>query len=251
MNDHNLKINLSKTKIITFHPHQKATLNLKIYHNGTTLESVKEFRLLGIDIDTNLNWKAHVHRMRSKLSSFSYALREIKKTTNIETAITTYYAYAHAWLSYGIILWGNSTDAASLFTLQKKLIRIIANIDQTDSCRPYFLKYKILTLPSLYILEICKFVRKYKELYTKRKDLPCKYLLRQKNKLVLPTSRLKLNSSSTFSSSIKIYNKLPDMLKNESNDIIFSQKLKQFLTSKCYYTINEYFDQNTYIGYTK
>lgn len=198
-----------------------------------------------------MNWKTHVHRMKSKISSFSYALREIKKTTNIETAIATYYAYAHAWLSYGIILWGNSTDAASLFTLQKKLIRIIANIDQTDSCRPFFPKYKILTLPSLYILEICRFVRKNNQFYTKREDLPCKYTLRHKNKLVLPTYRLKLNSCSTFSSSIKIYNKLPDILKNEKSDIIFTKKLKQFLINKCYYNINEYYIDNTYIGYTK
>lgn len=35
----------------------------------------------------------------------------VKKTTDIETAVTTYYACAHSWLNYGIITWGNGAEA--------------------------------------------------------------------------------------------------------------------------------------------
>lgn len=136
--------------------------------------------------------------MRTKISKFAYALRQVKKNTNVQSALTTYYAYAHAWLSYGVILWGNSTDAPTLFTLLKKLIRIIANIKQTESCKPHFQQLNILTLPCLYILELCKFVRYHPDFYQKREDIPTKYSLRHKNRLVIPPSKLQIHSSGTF-----------------------------------------------------
>ncbi|KAF9803075.1 hypothetical protein SFRURICE_012320 [Spodoptera frugiperda] len=90
MTQHNLEINFTKTKLITFHPRQKTQIHINFQYNQVELET------------------------------FSYALHEIKKTTDLNTAIAMYYAYAHAWFIYGIILWGNSTDAQSLFVLQKK-----------------------------------------------------------------------------------------------------------------------------------
>lgn len=165
-----------------------------------------------------------------------------KKTTNLKTALVTYYAYAQAWLSYGINLWGSSTDSPTIFTLQKKLIRIITNIKQTDSCKPYFREHNILTLTCLYIFEICKFVRKYPEYYTTRKDIQTKYTLRHNKRLNLPTSRLKIHSCSPLVMSIKIYNKLPKHIKEENKTNTFLNKLKRFLEIKCYYTINEFFD---------
>ncbi|KAF9797426.1 hypothetical protein SFRURICE_005902 [Spodoptera frugiperda] len=74
MNAHNLEINFEKTKTITFHPHQKKPLRLNFSFNNHTIEQVNEFTLLGITLDTNINWKSHVLKIKSKLSKFVYAL---------------------------------------------------------------------------------------------------------------------------------------------------------------------------------
>lgn len=240
MTEHNLELNFNKTKIMSFHPRQKTPLDITFIYNGAKLETVKEFNLLGLSIDTNLNWKSHIQKIKSKLSKFAYALREIKKTTNLTTALVTYYAYAYAWLNYGVILWGNSTDAPTLFTLQKRLIRILANIDDTDSCKPHFQEHKLLTLPCIYILEMCKFVKNNQKLFTTREQIQTNYTLRHKNRLNLPGSKLKIHSTSTLVMSVKIYNKLPDAIKNEVKFNIFINKLKQLLIRKCYYNVNEY-----------
>lgn len=240
MTEHNLEINFNKTKIISFHPRQKIPININFSFKNNKLEVVDKFTLLGLNIDTQINWKSHIQKIRAKISKFSYALREIKKATDLKTALVTYYAYAYAWLKYGVILWGNSTDAPTLFTLQKKLIRILVNIEITDSCKPYFQELKILSLPCLYIFEVCKFVRKYPDFFTKREDIQTKIILRHKNRLNLPKSRLKMHSNSTFVMSIKIYNKLPEIIKNLSKYNIFINKLKIFLETKCYYSISEY-----------
>lgn len=156
------------------------------------------------------------------------------------TALSAYYAYAHSRLSYGIIMWGNSTDTPSLFIQQKKLIRILTNIEQTDSCKPYFQKHKILTLPCIYILEICKFVRRYSTFFTKRGDRHTNRSLRHKNMLMLPTSNMTLHSNSPYVMCIKIYNKLPNKIKDEPSYTKFLNTLKQILINKAYYTISEY-----------
>lgn len=242
MTEHNLQINFAKTKLMSFHPYQKTTIKINYSFNNLPLKEVNEFTLLGLNIDTNLNWKSHIKKIHKKLSSFSYALREVKRTTDLKTAMATYYAYANAWLSYGITLWGNSTDAPTLFTMQKKLIRIIVNIEPTDSCRPHFQKLNILTLPGLYIFEVCKFVHKHPEFYTKRRDIPVTYSLRHGDKLMLPDSYIKLHSSSPFAMSVKIYNKLPILFKQELNEKTFLKLLKQLLLQKSYYSVNEYLD---------
>lgn len=53
------------------------------------------------------------------LNSFAYAFLETEKSTNVETAKPAYYA-----------LWKCSVDATTFFTTQKKLIRILLNIDR-------------------------------------------------------------------------------------------------------------------------
>jgi hypothetical protein len=39
-----------------------------------------------------------------------------------------YFAYFHSKMKYGIIFWGNSSDSKKVFTLQKKIVRIILGI---------------------------------------------------------------------------------------------------------------------------
>lgn len=243
LSNQNLEINFNKTKLMVFHPYQKTSLEIDFCYRDKKLEVVNEFSLLGLIIDTHVNWKSHIKKIKSKISSFVYALSEIKKCTDLKTALATYYAYANAWFSYGIILWGNSTDVSSLFTLQKKLIRILVNIDNRDSCKPHFKNQKILTLTGLYILEVCKFVRNYPQYYKKREDIPTTYNLRYRERLMLPSSNLKMHSDATYTMSVKVYNKLPDRIKTEKKHNTFIKILREFLINKSYYTLREYLEE--------
>lgn len=245
LTDFNMEINFSKTKIMQFRPYQKPPLDINLTYKGTNIECTNTFTLLGIDIDTNINWKAHVNKIAIKLSRFTYALWELKKTTNEQAAITAYYAYAYSCLSYGIILWGNSTDVGVLFTLQKKCIRIIKNLENTDTCKPHFKSLSILTLVSIYILEACKFVRKNPKLYTKKGDIPRRFPTRNQHKLIMPPSKLGMLSSGPLAMTITIYNKIPTNIKSEESLPVFTRKLKHLLIEKSYYTLNEFLTDKT------
>lgn len=99
-------------------------MHINFIINNTLIETVITFNLLGITIAIYsyiyINWKQHVKNILGKLRRFSYALRQLKKTINKITVTTAYYTEAHAWLSYIVLIWGKSTGALRLFTLQNK-----------------------------------------------------------------------------------------------------------------------------------
>ena len=72
-----LCLNVAKSKFMLFQMPQKIIPNLTFDFNGVHLEQVNEFNLLGLLIDCNLNWKAHLHIVSTKIS------RELAETWTI------------------------------------------------------------------------------------------------------------------------------------------------------------------------
>jgi hypothetical protein len=67
-----------------------------------------------------LMWKQHTVLLNKKMSSASYALRQVKYSLPIETLKIIYFAHVQSIMSYGIIFWGNSPNAKKVFKLKKK-----------------------------------------------------------------------------------------------------------------------------------
>ncbi|KAJ8727712.1 hypothetical protein PYW07_000605 [Mythimna separata] len=110
-----------------------------------------------------------------------------------------------------------------------------------QSCKPYFIKYKMLTITSIYIMEVSKFVRKHALLFPVAKNQrPLQRSLRVKNELALPSSKLAMFQSGPLVMCIKIYNKLPNEIKDIEFDNKFVNALKLYLIQKCYYSLNEF-----------
>ena len=55
-----LCLNVTKSKFMLFHMPQKEIPQLSFNINGMVIEHVKEFNFLGLILDSNLNWKAHL-----------------------------------------------------------------------------------------------------------------------------------------------------------------------------------------------
>lgn len=236
-----LKLNSEKTKIIQFRPHQRSVLPLNITFEQNKIELVDTFRLLGITMDSTLSWKPHVGAVVGKLSSFTYALYELRKCTNSQCALTAYHAHAAAWIRFGIVLWGNSTDVQTVFVLQKRCIRVIANLPPKESCRPWFVSLKILTVSCTYIYELCRLVRTSPHYFNRITDLPRRYVSRRANNLCQLTPHLDLFKKGPFYMAVKLYNHLPNSIKALQGSK-FDNTIKQLLLNKAYYSVNEYLE---------
>ena len=58
-----------------------------------------------------------------------------------------YFSDIHSVISYGVLFWVNSSDSTKILTIQNKIIRIIANLRNCDSCGNIF---KIMNIPPFY-----------------------------------------------------------------------------------------------------
>jgi hypothetical protein len=186
--------------------------NLQIQHNLQCISNATQTKFLGLLLDDTLTWSCHTDLVTKKMSSISYALRQAKHTLPLTTLKVIYFAHVHSIISYGIIFWGNSPSAIKVFKLQKKIVRIIANIKPRDSCREVFKKMQILPLSSQYIYSLMLFVANNKYLFTANNDIH-EYNTRNNNNLHPAHSNLTKFNKGPSISGIKAFNHLPHYLK--------------------------------------
>ena len=67
------------------------------------------------------------------MSAASYALRQVKYVLSTDSLKLIYFAHVQSIMNYGLIFWDNSPSAKKVFKLQKKIIRIIANIGMRET----------------------------------------------------------------------------------------------------------------------
>lgn len=158
----------------------------------------------------------------------------LSKVVNQSAVLTSYHAYVTSTLRYGIIFWGNCTERETIFKAQKKCLRSVCHLQQTDTCKPHFKRLKILPYPCLYISEIALFIKRNLCLFDVIKSKRIKY------KICMPPHRTALYDKSIFGMGPRIYNKLPKEILETGNIDIFKSKLFKFLIDKVYYSVNEY-----------
>ena len=73
-----LSLNTAKTKYMLFHTYQKRSKSFVPKINNTNIEKVEELKILGLTLDTLLNWKIHSENMSNKCSSISGILNNLK-----------------------------------------------------------------------------------------------------------------------------------------------------------------------------
>jgi hypothetical protein len=128
----------------------------------------------------------------------------------------------------------------SIFMVQKRAIRVLLRQGPRGSCREGFRKMGILTVPCLYIYTIILFVIRNHNIYQANNNVH-KINTRKHKELHVSSVRLSSIKKGVHYTSVRIYNNLPHnihILKDNIN--IFKQKLKDFLFSNAFYSINEY-----------
>ena len=182
----------------------------------------------------------HINYVCKKLNYTMYSIRCLKAIFNdIEPLLNVYYAYAYSAMSYNVAIWGSSSNCKRILILQKRIIRLILGLGRTESCRPHFINFKLLTFPAIYIYESCKFVKQNLSDFTHNRDVHG-HNTRQANDLHVSKNRLTLYNKGPLGASTKLFNKLPLSVKNIDSFHIFKRNLREFLVNKCFYSISEY-----------
>jgi len=115
------------------------------------------------------------------------------------------------------------------------------NVDNRVSCHELFKKLNILPLHSQYILSLLLFVVKNIEEFTSNSEV---HSINTRHRLDLypPSIKLTKYKKGIYSCGIKIFNHLPQNVKNLSWNVkTFKLALKRFLLMGSFYTLDEYF----------
>jgi hypothetical protein len=128
--------------------------------------------------------------------------------------------------------------------MQKRIVRIMVGVRNSDSCREYFKRLKILPLQSQYLLSLLLFVAEYVHQFRLNSEFHG-FNTKNKSKLHLPPSKLTVYRRRPYYSGIKAFNNLPTYVKNLlQTRKQFKRALKEFLYFHSFYSLNEFYNYN-------
>ena len=232
-----LCLNETQTNVVQFRTNERV---LKTVNSDFKDLQVNEAKFLGIFVDEHLRWNYHIKTLKTKCNKAIFSIRKIKELTNTKTALMVYFALFHSIISYGTLIWGNSVTSIELFKLQKKPIRSVLGLSQMHSCRLLFKDLNVMTLPSIYIFEMLKYVKFNEKDFVKNQDIHGQNT-RFKSDLRTNTCRLKISQNNVFSRGVLLFNKLPIQIR-ELNYDQFKKKMKTYLVDKTFYSVSEFQD---------
>lgn len=239
LENNSLSLNSTKTTIMQFYP-QKCMYNQSnlIRLKGRSLQQVTSTKLLGLHIDMTLKWTEHIDYMCKKIAPNCYALHRLRQIAGKDAVKTFYSSNIESYIRYGIILWGGSSAANRIFKLQKRAIRCMFGMGYRDSCREIFMSESILTLPSLFILEILKYVKMNKMKF-KTLNITHTYSTRYGQNLQFERHKLELYKHNPNYIGAVLYNKIPLSVRS-LNLTNFLAYVKYILTTNVFYSLDEF-----------
>jgi hypothetical protein len=237
-----LFLNPIKTTVVQFTPTKVPTV-LNIQYAGHTFPQAEVVRFLGLQLDKQITWRNHLHFLLNKLSKACFVLRRLHYVPDIDALKLVYFAYFQSVVKYGIVFWGNSYNLNKVFLLQKRILRIMLGLSFRSSCKSWFKKLDILTVPCLYIFSSAMFVINNPSYFQTNTALYGTDT-RQKNKLHKPLYKLSSIQKGIIYTAINVYNKLPSCITQLQHDEVrFRNALKKYLLMHTFYTVEEFLSQ--------
>jgi hypothetical protein len=99
-----------------------------IYIDGSPVQSVSSFKLLGVLLREDLSWCDHVDYVIKKANSRLYALRKLKKAgLSDKDLVTIYSSFIRSRIEYTSPAWSTLTQGQSdlIESIQRRALRIL------------------------------------------------------------------------------------------------------------------------------
>ena len=101
-----LSLNVSKTKFMVFHTHNRSVSYPDLQINGNKIRLVTEFNFLGLVLQLNLSWNEHINNISLKVSKAIGIIYRLKSVYPLAVLLTLYNTLVLPYFNYCIISWG-------------------------------------------------------------------------------------------------------------------------------------------------
>ena len=158
-----LSLNASKTEIVLFKPrNKKITKQLNFRVSGQEIKQSSQVRYLGVILQDDMQWDAHITNLEKKLSRSIGLLSKIRYYVPMHLLQTIYYSIFNSHLIYACEIWGqnqNSLRFTKVTKLQNKALKVI-NFQSSDSpTGPLYQRNKVLKIADFISYKNALFVR--------------------------------------------------------------------------------------------
>ena len=132
-----LSLNITKTKFMVFHMHNKSVSYPDLQINGNKIERVTEFNFLGLVLQSNLSWNKHVNHISLKVSKAIGNIHRLKSVYPLSVLLTLYNTLVLPHFNYCILSWASVVkENHHLYLLQEKAVRIITQSNYIAHSEP-------------------------------------------------------------------------------------------------------------------
>ena len=111
-----LSLNLQKTVMIWFGKNSNS-INMKI--EDIIIPIVKYTKFLGVYLDDELTWHAHINHILDKIQTNKRLLACGRNFLDNHSLKNIYYAHIHSHITYALTAWGSMVSKAEFNDLRK------------------------------------------------------------------------------------------------------------------------------------
>lgn len=235
--ENHLKLNITKTKVLLIDNHVNDDINhfIGMNFNGELIKRESTIKYLGLTIDDKFTWNQHINIMKNRLVALCFAIYRIKMLIPKNKLWLLYHAHFMSHISYLNSIWNKCTEHQlnEIQRLQNKIIKTIENKPRlTPTNQLYTNKLNIRNF-NMYqtVLTIHKI--KHKKLKFQGNlelvgNVQCRFLRNILN--YRPNFfRKEKCKKSLMSNGIKLYNSLPQNIKEIDNIKHFKQNVQQYI----------------------
>ena len=193
-------------------------------------------KLLGIHLDSSLTWAKHVAVISNKICKRLGLLKRLKQFLAPRARLTFYNALVQPLMDYGACVWGDSfvTHSNIMLRLQKRAARIIKDVSWDAPSEALFKDLKIVPFHERVARIKVKTVFKalngmlptyLSEKFTRFSSVHSRKTRNSSRNLILPRVKHSSGQRSFVFSAARLWNNLPNELKDCSSLSSFMNKI--------------------------
>ena len=240
MKANKLSVNIDKTNYIIFQPTQKkSTYEIILLLDDRLITQKKQIKFLGVLLDENRSWKPHINYVCKKVSKSIGVIYRARFNLSKSTKLSLYYTLIYPYLIYCNTIWSSTyvSNLKRLQILQKRIVRLLTSSSFLAHTAPLFKKLKILDINRINSFCTGLFMYSYHN-----KLLPPPFLnlfstsnqfhnynTRNADTYRSHACRTNIKQFTMLSRGPKLWNSLPDTVKNAGTLNCFRNRIRKYL----------------------
>lgn len=246
-NSNRLCVNADKTCFMLMSNCNKSVSqsnNFNLLLNNSPINRVTECKYLGIVLDENLKWQNHIDQICNSLMKYIGIFYKVRATVPLGCLRKLYFALVHSRLLNGIEVYGSAdmTSLSKLMILNNRILRILQWKKLDFPIIELYRNYNTLPIPALCNFQLLCFMFNYTKNnkvipnalrnYFTINNTVHTHNTRARNEYHLFSVNSNIGKKTMSFSTVKMWNDLPETLKQISSLHTFKQRIKSYLLNK-------------------